>query len=303
MKKIISNNNTYISSLIILLLSGCGTNHIPLIQGQIRVKQGDTLESIAFENNKTVAELIEQNNINQPLEVGMILHVRNVNQGANSVQVVKEVQEGVLFGPDAINAQPEVSAISVPAEMVNGNQITENKTEKVKETVIAVKNDNAKELTATKVEVVNPIHVKNETQQEKKIEQEDKKSAIFEHPLKNETNAQFNKSNKVFKIKPGADTTVYSIGGGEAFVSGQNYPAIGGKMVVVKHNVDGQTYISVYGGLQSVNEKLTTNKLITKGEIIGSLNKENGANELHFELRKGSIPIDPRAMIANMQEH
>ena len=110
MKKIISNNNTYISSLIILLLSGCGTNHIPLIQGQIRVKQGDTLESIAFENNKTVAELIEQNNINQPLEVGMILHVQMLIR-VLIVQVVKRSARRVLFGPDVQLTSAKVSAI------------------------------------------------------------------------------------------------------------------------------------------------------------------------------------------------
>ena len=89
-------------------------------------------------------------------------------------------------------------------------------------------------------------------------------------------------------------TPVHAIEGGTVAYAGNEVKGYG-NLVLVKH-ADG--WISAYAHLDDVTVK--PGDTIAAGQILGKVGNSGGVNEpqLHFELRRGKKPVDPREFLA-----
>jgi septal ring factor EnvC (AmiA/AmiB activator) len=89
-----------------------------------------------------------------------------------------------------------------------------------------------------------------------------------------------------------AAATVVAPAGGEVVFTGpfRDY----GRMVLIKH---GNNKISLLAGLGRISVSL--NQAVGKGEPLGAMG-ESRINNLYYELREGSKPIDPAGWFANL---
>lgn len=266
-----------------MFLLGCGT-HQHLSPYQVQLNKHDTLEAIAYTYNIPLNTLIKLNKLEKTknIKAGTVLNLPiptyKEEQEIEQEQEIKQpqIQEGPLFGPDAINKVNEtVLTKADEKEVIKNEKIEVVKTQEIKTQM-------------PKMDVIKP-------EQQPKTEQMpivQTSSKRFGSPLKQIHRCDFNPRTKIYNLVPEADKNAYAISDGEMFVSDQKYASMGGgQMAVVKHNINGQTYISVYGGLGNVDKSI---KQIKKGEKIGSVINPAG---LHFELRKGSVPVDATNLV------
>ena len=93
-------------------------------------------------------------------------------------------------------------------------------------------------------------------------------------------------------------TPVYASKSGMAFFG--NIPTGYGKYVMIYHPDGSQTF---YGHLSDWNGKVA--RKVRRGELIGYVGKTGNAASkliqphLHFEVRKGGEPVDPRGLMRN----
>lgn len=122
----------------------------------------------------------------------------------------------------------------------------------------------------------------------------------FIAPLSGFENITVNPKSKTLRLKSKQDPNIYAVEDGEVFVSDKSYPAMGGRMVVIKHKINGTVYLSVYGGMPEINANILnrSKKIIKKGEILGNLGlTKDKKHVLNFELRKENQQISPETMI------
>lgn len=76
-----------------------------------------------------------------------------------------------------------------------------------------------------------------------------------------------------------------------------------GEHVVIRHNIAGQTYITVYAHMRAGSASVTTNSTVSQGQAIGIVGRTGNVTgpHLHFELYKGSRTnanaVDPKPYI------
>lgn len=143
---------------------------------------------------------------------------------------------------------------------------------------------------------------KQPKQIEAKIQEE------FVSPLQSFKNITVGKK-KTLTLKPTKDATVYAVRNGEVITSSKSFPELGGKVVIIKHDYNGQTYLSIYGGFDSINEDIRTGKtkFVNTGQAIGTMGGNIGGSVgqsssttgiLHFELRKNQLHVNPEDYIS-----
>jgi uncharacterized protein YgiM (DUF1202 family) len=84
-------------------------------------------------------------------------------------------------------------------------------------------------------------------------------------------------------------------------VSKSYYSSSYGEVIFVKHNINGQTYETVYAHLRSGSRAVSVGESVTQGQFIGYMGATGDANgqHTHFELHKGlwnndkSNSVDP----------
>ncbi|MEO0514756.1 MAG: M23 family metallopeptidase [Planctomycetota bacterium] len=82
------------------------------------------------------------------------------------------------------------------------------------------------------------------------------------------------------------ETVVYAIADGEIFRAG-DYPHYSDRIVVIRHEIDGQRYHTYYAHLHSVMVK--EGDLVKRGQPVALSGKsESGFPHLHMEIRRGS---------------
>jgi len=101
-------------------------------------------------------------------------------------------------------------------------------------------------------------------------------------PIRGKISDKFNSNNQGIKIKSAKSSSVIAPFGGKILFAStfRDY----GNTVIIKYN---NTYHSVIAGLSDI--AVITGQHVLKGEPIGNI----GKNQLYFELRKNSEPINP----------
>lgn len=143
---------------------------------------------------------------------------------------------------------------------------------------------------------------KEEPKQEKKEEEKED----FRAPLADFSNITLNPKSKRLRLKAKNNPVVYAVGSGKVFVSPESYPDMGGRVVVVKHDVNGQTFLSIYGGMKDIDPAIVSRKkqFIRAGERLGDLGiTKDKQHILNFELMKDNVQIIPGSLIKALRNN
>jgi murein DD-endopeptidase MepM/ murein hydrolase activator NlpD len=229
------------------------------------VNRGDTLMSIARRNHISVAELAKANNLDTSarLSLGMKLHV----PGAKTAAAAPAVQPVAAAQPVAAVAAPatKLAAVATPQQSVRLAQATANVEEKPVAEAPAVK---PSEATGALPTFRWPVRGK----------------VITSYGAK--TNG---KSNDGINLAVPEGTPVKAAEDGVVAYSGNELKGYG-NLVLVRHS---NGYVTAYAHASELMVK--RGDTIKRGQIIAKSGQsgEVGSPQLHFEIRKGSSPVDP----------
>jgi murein DD-endopeptidase MepM/ murein hydrolase activator NlpD len=229
------------------------------------VNRGDTLMSIARRNHISVAELARANNLEPSarLSLGMKLNV----PGAKTAAAAPVVQPVAPAQPVAAVAVPatKMAAIAAPQQSVRLAQATTNVEEKPVAEAPAVK---PSEATGALPTFRWPVRGK----------------VITSYGAK--TNG---KSNDGINLAVPEGTPVKAAEDGVVAYSGNELKGYG-NLVLVRHS---NGYVTAYAHASELMVK--RGDTIKRGQIIAKSGQsgEVGSPQLHFEIRKGSSPVDP----------
>lgn len=223
------------------------------------VNHGDTLLSIAHRNHVSVAELAKANNLDTSakLSLGMKLNV----PGAKSAAAAPVV----ATAPAAVAPPAKMVAASAPQQSVRMAQATANVEEPAAAVAPAVK---PSEATGALPTFRWPVRGK----------------VITSYGAK--TNG---KSNDGINLAVPEGTPVKAAEDGVVAYSGNELKGYG-NLVLVRHS---NGYVTAYAHASELLVK--RGDTIKRGQIIAKSGQsgEVGSPQLHFEIRKGSSPVDP----------
>lgn len=137
---------------------------------------------------------------------------------------------------------------------------------------------------------IETVEVKKPVETRPAAETKPVMSGTLPAPLKKLKIKSYDPKTKIYKLEGEDKAEVLAIQSGEVFVSDQNYPGMGGKMIIIKHEMEGSVYISIYGGIGDV---VATKGKVGQQALLGRL----AGDTLHFEMRKGSLPIDAKSVV------
>jgi murein DD-endopeptidase MepM/ murein hydrolase activator NlpD len=229
------------------------------------VNRGDTLMSIARRNHVSAAELARANNLDQSakLSLGMKLNV----PGAKSAAATPVVQSAAPVQPVAAVAAPttKLAAATVPPQSARLAQATVNVEEKPVAEAPAVKPNEATGALPT-----------------------------FRWPVRGKVITSYGaktngKSNDGINLAVPEGTPVKAAEDGVVAYSGNELKGYG-NLVLVRHS---NGYVTAYAHASELMVK--RGDTIKRGQIIAKSGQsgEVGSPQLHFEIRKGSSPVDP----------
>ncbi len=225
------------------------------------VNHGDTLLSIAHRNHISVAELARANNLDQSakLSLGMKLNV----PGAKSAAAAP-AGPVVATVPAAV-APAKMAAVGVPQQSVRMAQATANVEEPAAAEAPAVKPGEATGALPT-----------------------------FRWPVRGKVITSYGaktngKSNDGINLAVPEGTPVKAAEDGVVAYSGNELKGYG-NLVLVRH---ANGYVTAYAHASELLVK--RGDTIKRGQIIAKSGQsgEVGSPQLHFEIRKGSSPVDP----------
>jgi lipoprotein NlpD len=230
-------------------------------EGSYTVKKGDTLYSIALEHGADYRDVAQWNGLDDPtkLSVGQQLRVRPVQgaQGANGVQV------GTARGAGRPDARP--LQLPGPQGANDGGPKTDPKAQRLPYT---------KENAAT-IARAEPA-LKEEAMQ-------------FVWPAKGKVIAGFSEPrSKGIDIDGKIGDPIVAAAPGRVTYIGNGIPGLG-KLIVIKHE---NGFITVYAHNKEIVVK--EQQTVTRGQKIAVLGATDSERpKLHFQIRKGSAPVDP----------
>ena len=233
------------------------------------VNRGDTLMSIARRNRVPVAELAKANNLDQPakLSLGMKLTVPG-SKSAAVVPVAQPVVAAVPAQPVAPVAAPatKMAAAGGPPQAARLAQATTNVAEE--KPVVEAASVKSSEATGALPTFRWPVRGK----------------VITSYGAK--TNG---KSNDGINLAVPEGTPVKAAEDGVVAYSGNELKGYG-NLVLVRHS---NGYVTAYAHASELMVK--RGDTIKRGQIIAKSGQsgEVGSPQLHFEIRKGSSPVDP----------
>ncbi len=233
------------------------------------VNRGDTLMSIARRNHVPVAELAKANNLDQSakLSLGMKLTVPG-SKSAAVVPVAQPVVAAVPAQPVAPVAAPatKMAAAGGPPQAARLAQATTNVAEE--KPVVEAASVKSSEATGALPTFRWPVRGK----------------VITSYGAK--TNG---KSNDGINLAVPEGTPVKAAEDGVVAYSGNELKGYG-NLVLVRHS---NGYVTAYAHASELMVK--RGDTIKRGQIIAKSGQsgEVGSPQLHFEIRKGSSPVDP----------
>jgi len=231
------------------------------------VNRGDTLMSIARRNNVPVGELAKANNLDQSarLSLGMKLTVPG-SKSAAVAPVAQPVAAAATVQPVAPPATTKMAAAGGPPQAARLAQTTTNVAEE--KPVVEAASVKSSEATGALPTFRWPVRGK----------------VITSYGAK--TNG---KSNDGINLAVPEGTPVKAAEDGVVAYSGNELKGYG-NLVLVRHS---NGYVTAYAHASELMVK--RGDTIKRGQIIAKSGQsgEVGSPQLHFEIRKGSSPVDP----------
>ena len=231
------------------------------------VNRGDTLMSIARRNNVPVGELAKANNLDQSarLSLGMKLTVPG-SKSAAVAPVAQPVAAAAIVQPVAPPAATKMAAAGGPPQAARLAQATTNVAEE--KPVVEAASVKSSEATGALPTFRWPVRGK----------------VITSYGAK--TNG---KSNDGINLAVPEGTPVKAAEDGVVAYSGNELKGYG-NLVLVRHS---NGYVTAYAHASELMVK--RGDTIKRGQIIAKSGQsgEVGSPQLHFEIRKGSSPVDP----------
>jgi murein DD-endopeptidase MepM/ murein hydrolase activator NlpD len=232
------------------------------------VNRGDTLMSIAHRNHVPVAELARANNLDTSakLSLGMKLTVPAANSAA-AAPALQPVAAAAVQPVAAVAPATRMAAATVPPQSARLAQATTNVTEE-KPVVAEAPAVKPSEATGALPTFRWPVRGK----------------VITSYGAK--TNG---KSNDGINLAVPEGTPVKAAEDGVVAYSGNELKGYG-NLVLVRHS---NGYVTAYAHASELMVK--RGDTIKRGQIIAKSGQsgEVGSPQLHFEIRKGSSPVDP----------
>jgi len=239
------------------------------------VNSGETLMSIARKNHMTAAKLAQANNLppNAPLKIGMKLIVPGAKVAAITPAQQATVQP--LAAPPAAIAAPQPRPQQLAAVTTIGKPMAQPPAPVLKETA----------------------HVATETKEvEEAAKSADATAGLptFRWPVRGRVIAGYGaktsgKQNDGINVAVPEGTPVKAADDGVVTYAGNELKGYG-NLVLIKHN---NGYVTAYAHTSELLVK--RGDTIKRGQIIAKSGQtgEVQSPQLHFEIRKGSTPVDP----------
>jgi lipoprotein NlpD len=236
-----------------------GTELVP--PGHYAVKRGDTLYSIALEHGVDYRDVAQWNGLDDPtkLSVGQVLRVTPPEPRPG-------VTIGAARGIGRVEARPLDSVPQPQARAAEGNMKTEPKALRLpysKENLSMFSGGEPKPQDPDAIEFVWPI--------------KGRVLAFFAEPR-----------SKGIDIEGKLGDAVVAAAAGRVTYIGTGIPGLG-KLVVLKHD---NGFITVYAHNKDIVVK--EQQSVARGQKIAELGASDAERpKLHFQIRKGSSPVDP----------
>jgi len=230
------------------------------------VKRGDTLYSIALEHGADYREVAQWNGLSDPtkISVGQQLRVKPPQERAAPPQ--QTAQNGVTVGAAKGAGRPEARPLDAPGQQGSGDGGTKTdpkaqrlpySAESAKANVAAVAKD------ADAIEFIWPA--------------KGKVLAGFAEPR-----------SKGIDIDGKLGDPIVAAAAGRVTYIGSGIPGLG-KLIVIKHE---NGFITVYAHNKEIVVK--EQQAVSRGQKIAELGATDSERpKLHFQIRKGSSPVDP----------
>lgn len=282
------------------------------------IKKGDTIYSIAKNNNVPLKDLIIRNNLTPPyiLSIGQKIFIPNTafhivqkedtvysisrkyNVNLNSLVKLNNLKEPFTIIPG--------QKINLPASNINV-ELTDEEKQKTKTTTpivkeIIIKKDDAKDnSTETEIEITSSNKIKEETKEKVEkiiIKPEPLTSKKFMWPINGKIISEFGiknngKRNDGINISAPIGTKVKAVENGIVAYAGNELKGLG-NLIIIKHDKD---YMTIYAH----NDELRVKKgeKISRGDTIATVGKTGRVTtpQLHFEVRQKTKSINPVSIL------
>lgn len=284
----------------ILLLSGCSSTFSPFPKTEEHiVGSGDTVYSIAFENDLDYRDLAKWNDIRPPYKIytGQMLVLHGYHPLAKNGEYATASEEKAASSRSRkiqtrpIQQQGAGTVREVKSEPVKPVQKTPEKNDDETKTPVAVIPPPASEPVVAKAEPTKPVP-------EPKPKEEPIKWDIPKYddpwiwPVRGAIIDKFSATNKGLDIAGKVGSPIRATAAGKVVYAGEGLKGYG-LLLIVKHD---QNYLSAYGH----NDRLLVvqGESVKQGQPIATLGRgpENRAM-LHFELRRNGKPVNPESLL------
>jgi lipoprotein NlpD len=240
----------------------------PVPDGYYVVKKGDTLYSIALEHGADYRDVAQWNGMDDPTKLSVGQRLR-----------VKAPPDAVQVGTARGSGRPEARPLDAPAGVAAGASAikTEPRAQRLpysKENVAAIARQEPKP----------------EAKPESKPEARPEDGAIaFIWPAKGKVIAGFAEPrSKGIDIDGKIGDPIVAAAAGRVTYIGNGIPGLG-KLVVLKHD---NGFITVYAHNKDILVK--EQQSVARGQKIAEMGAtDSDRPKLHFQIRKGSSPVDP----------
>jgi lipoprotein NlpD len=228
-------------------------------EGYYVVKRGDTLYSIALEHGADYRDVAQWNNLDDPTKISVGQQLR--------VKVLPERAGGVQVGTAKGAGRPEARPLEAPAQQGAGDGSTKT-------------DPKAQRLPYSKENVASAA---------KEDPKADAAAVQFIWPAKGKVLAGFAEPrSKGIDIDGKLGDPIVAAAAGRVTYIGSGIPGLG-KIIVLKHD---NGFITVYAHNREIVVKEQQN--VNRGQKIAELGSSDSERpKLHFQIRKGSAPVDP----------
>ena len=246
------------------------------------VKKGDNIYSISRKKNISVREIIEANYIQAPYKIfpkqKLFLPVSKIHQ----------VKKGETLYSISRKYNTDIYQISLRNKILDVNEIIIGQKLFIPSTKKKIRPESPKN--EKKTIKKNDYKKKTKSSKNKKIEYNTK----FKWPLKGNVISKFGSNKPGFhndgiNISSNTGNEVLAAKDGRVIYIGNEIPGYG-NLILLKHS---KNWITAYAHLKKI--KLEKGSIVKQGEISGVVGNTGSVKEpqLHFEIRKGKIAVDP----------
>jgi murein DD-endopeptidase MepM/ murein hydrolase activator NlpD len=273
----------------------------------VTVARGDTVGSIARRHHVPASAIIQANNLNVPhaLRPGQHLVVPRYSTSPIPVVPTPRPNVAMLIPPQSI---PASGAVDVATEPEQHARVPEDSPTRISRRFArptptpAIAPPKAK--LAAERPAARPVAQKlpAATPAEKPADAEPLKAAeaapSFHWPVRGQVIAGFGpkadgQRNDGIDIAVPENTPIKAADDGVVIYSGNQLKSFG-NLVLVRHN---NNYVTAYAHAREVRVK--QGDQIKAGEVIGTAGQTGNVDtpRLHFEIRQGSVPVDPMRLL------